>query len=140
MAADLTAVAKRLPPELRVRASGDADIERVVEFQNRWATPSQWMAPASARLMMTAMPDPLRLTLLVEDRGDELQAVGLTSSGGMFASPDGSWRVGLRVAPQWSYRGGHLRPFALSSLTFPQVDSVVKLELRWQKLTTPSSF
>jgi mycothiol synthase len=105
VATDLTAVAKRLPPELRVRASRDADIERVVEFQNRWATPSQWMAPASARMMMTAMPDPLRLTLLVEDGSDEIQAVGLTSNGGMFAAPDGSWRVGLRVAPQWRRRG-----------------------------------
>jgi GNAT superfamily N-acetyltransferase len=104
VATDLAAVAKRLPPELRVRASGDADIERVVEFQNRWATPSQWMAPASARMMMTAIPDPLRLTLLVEESDDKIRAVGLTSNGGMFASPDGSWRVGLRVAPEWRRR------------------------------------
>lgn len=88
-----------------MRASRDEDIERVVEFQNRWATPSQWMSPASVRAMMAAIPDPLRLTLLVEDGGEAIQAVGLTSNGGMFASPDGSWRVSLRVAPEWRRRG-----------------------------------
>ena len=105
MATDLAAVAKRLPPELRVRASEDADIERVVEFQNRWATPSHWMSPAAARAMMTASPEPLRIALLVEDGGGAIQAVGVVSNGGLFASPDGSWRVGLRVAPEWRRRG-----------------------------------
>jgi len=105
VATDLAAVAKRLPPELRVRASDDGDIERVVEFQNRWATPSHWMSPAAARLMMTANPEPGRLTLIVEDRSGAIQAVGLTTNGGLFASPDGSWRVGLRVAPEWRRRG-----------------------------------
>lgn len=85
--------------------SRDADIERIAEFQNRWATPSQWMSPASARAMMTAMPDPLRLTLLVEDGSDAIEAFGLTTNGGLFASADGSWRVGLRVTPQWRRRG-----------------------------------
>jgi GNAT superfamily N-acetyltransferase len=102
---DLAAVAKRLPPELSVRASEDADIERVVEFQNRWATPSQWMSPASARRMMTVSPEPQRLTLIVEDRGGAIQATGTTGNGGLFASPDGSWRVGLRVAPEWRRHG-----------------------------------
>lgn len=101
MATDLATVAKRLPPELRVRASEDADIERVVEFQNRWATPSSWMSPAAARLMQMASPEPLRLVLLVEDRGGAIQGVGRTSNGGLFASPDGSWLVGLRIAPEW---------------------------------------
>jgi mycothiol synthase len=105
VATDLAAVAKRLPTELRVRAGQDADIERVVEFQNRWATPSQWTSPAAARQMMTASPDPLRVTLLVEDVGGALQGVGLTTNGGLFASPDGSWRVGLRIAPEWRRRG-----------------------------------
>ena len=105
MATDLAAVSKRLPPDLRVRASADADIERVVEFQNRWATPSSWMSPAAARAMMTVIPDPNRLTLVVEDRGGAIQAIGATGNGGLFASPDGSWRVGLRVAPEWRRRG-----------------------------------
>lgn len=105
MATDLEAVAKRLPPDLRVRTSDDADIERVVEFQNRWATPSQWTSPAVARLMMTASPEPLRLQLLVEDGRGAIQAVGTTGNGGIFASADGSWRVGARVAPEWRRRG-----------------------------------
>jgi len=105
VATDLAAVAKRLPPELHVRASADADIERIVEFQNRWATPSQWMSPAAARTMQTAGLEPLRLVLLVEDGGGAIQAIGSTSNGGLFASPDGSWRVGLRTAPEWRRRG-----------------------------------
>ncbi len=79
MATDLAAVAKRLPPELRVRGRADADIERVAEFQNRWATPSH--------------------------TGGTIRAVGSTSNGGLFASPDGSWRVALRTAPEWRRRG-----------------------------------
>jgi len=105
VATDLAAIAKRLPPELHVRASADADIERVVEFQNRWATPSSWMSPASARRAHEVSPEPNRLTLIVEGRSGEIQAVGSTGNGGLFASPDGSWRIGLRVAPEWRRRG-----------------------------------
>jgi mycothiol synthase len=104
VATDLAAVAKRLPPELSVRASTDADIERVVEFQNRWATPSQWSSPATVRAMMTVSPEPLRLQLLALDRGGAVRAVATTGNGGIFASPDGSWRVGVRVAPEWRRR------------------------------------
>jgi GNAT superfamily N-acetyltransferase len=105
VATDLAAVAKRLPPELRVRATADADLERVVEFQNRWATPSQWQSPSAARRMMAANPEPLRLGLVVEDGSGATVAIGSTSNGGLFASPDGSWRVGIRVAPEWRRRG-----------------------------------
>ena len=104
MATDLAAVSKRLPPDLRVRVSEDADIERVVEFQNRWATPGSWMSPASARRAHEVSPEPNRLTLIVEDRTGAIQSVGSTGNGGLFASPDGSWRVGLRVAPEWRRR------------------------------------
>ena len=104
MATDLAAVAKRLPSELTVRASGDADIERVVEFQNRWATPSQWISPAVARAMVNVNPEPLRLQLLVEDGAGAIHAVATTGNGGIFASADGSWRVGVRVAPEWRRR------------------------------------
>src|SRR6185503_14287996 len=69
VATDLAAVSKRLPPDLGVRVSADADIERVVEFQNRWATPSSWMSPVSARRAHEVSPEPNRLTLVVEDRG-----------------------------------------------------------------------
>jgi GNAT superfamily N-acetyltransferase len=105
VATDLAAVAKRLPPELHVRASTDADIERVVEFQNRWATPSSWMSPALERRAHEVSPEPNRLTLIIEGRSGEIQAVGSTGNGGLFASSDGSWRVRLRVAPEWRRRG-----------------------------------
>lgn len=105
MATDLAAVAKRLPLELRVRAGVDADLERTVEFQNRWADAGHWMSPAAARAMWTVAPDPSRFALLVEDDRGEVQAIAVTSSGGLFASPDGSWRVTLRVAPEWRRRG-----------------------------------
>ena len=42
-----------------MRGRLDADIERVAEFQNRWATPSQWMSPAASRAMQNASPEPL---------------------------------------------------------------------------------
>src|SRR5438309_9335534 len=63
------------------------------------------MSPAASRAMQAASPGPLRLVLLVEDTGGGVQAVGSTSNGGLFASPDGSWRVGLRTAPDWRRRG-----------------------------------
>ena len=105
MATDLDVVAKRLPPELRVRVGEDADFERTVEFQNRWADPGRWISPAAARAMWAAMPDPTRFALLVEDGRGEIQAIAVTSGGGLFAPPDGSWRVTLRVAPEWRRRG-----------------------------------
>lgn len=105
MATDLATLAKRLPAELRVRAAEDADLERTVEFQNRGADAGRWISPAAARAMWAAMPDPSRFALLVEDAGGAIQAIAVTSSGGMFASPDGSWRVTLRVAPEWRRRG-----------------------------------
>ena len=54
--------------------------------------------------MSEAVPDPTRFALLVEDARGETQAVAITS-GGPFTSPDGSWRVTLRVAPEWRRRG-----------------------------------
>ncbi|HEV8229803.1 MAG TPA: GNAT family N-acetyltransferase [Candidatus Limnocylindria bacterium] len=105
MATDLAAVAKRLPPELRVRTAEDADLERIVEFQDRWATPAQWISPAAARAMRSVSPDPSRVDLIVEDARGQIQAVGTVSSGGPFAPPDGSWRGNVRVAPEWRRRG-----------------------------------
>src|SRR6185436_5333193 len=63
------------------------------------------MSPVSARRAHEVSPEPNRLTLVVEDRSGAIQAVGTTGNGGPFASPDGSWRVGLRVAPEWRRRG-----------------------------------
>jgi GNAT superfamily N-acetyltransferase len=105
VATDLEVVAPRLPADLRVRLAEDADLERTVEFQNRWADAGRWISPAAARAMWAAMPDPTRFALLVEDGSGEIQAIAVTSGGGLFAPPDGSWRVNLRVAPEWRRKG-----------------------------------
>jgi GNAT superfamily N-acetyltransferase len=41
----------------------------------------------------------------VDDPSGEVIAVGTTSDGGLFRSPDGSWSVSVRVAPEWRRRG-----------------------------------
>ena len=94
-----------LPRELTVRQTTDADVERVFEFLNRFATPAQWQSPAVARQMEAATPEPNRLRYVVEERGGAIVAYGATSDGGMFASPDGSWRANVRVDPKWRRRG-----------------------------------
>jgi GNAT superfamily N-acetyltransferase len=89
-----------------MREAADPDLERIVEFQNRWATPAQWQAPAAARQMESvAPPEPDRLRLVVEDATGAIVAVANTSDGGMFRSPDGSWRIGVRVDPKVRRRG-----------------------------------
>src|SRR5512141_654765 len=94
-----------LPPELRARIAADADVEPSVEFLNRFATPAQWSPPALVRRAMSHNPEPLRLVVLVEDGDGRIQGFGATSDGGLWASPDRSWRVQLRVAPEWTRRG-----------------------------------
>jgi GNAT superfamily N-acetyltransferase/RimJ/RimL family protein N-acetyltransferase len=88
-----------------VRPSIDADVEREVEFSNRWATPSGWQSPAIARAMRQVNPEPNRLGLIAEDASGAIVGLAITGDGGLFRSPDGSWRVSLRVSPE-SRRGG----------------------------------
>jgi len=102
---DLSAISRDVPSELRVTEASDADLERVVEFLNRWATPAQWQATVAVRHMEQSVPEPLRLRVLVDDRGGGLVAVGTTGDGGIFRSGDGSWRLSLRVDPTWRRRG-----------------------------------
>lgn len=104
MTIDLASVATALPDELRARRAADGDLERRVEFQNRFATPGQWTAPAAARHFQEAHPQTLELALLVEHASGEIVATGETSEGFM-RSPDGSWHLSLRVAPPWRRRG-----------------------------------
>lgn len=104
MATDLADVVARLPRELRVSVGSETDIERSVEFLNRYASPGRWMAPALARRADQLNPEPKRLVLLVEDPSRAIQAYAAVSDGGSWASPDGSWRLSLRVAPAWRRR------------------------------------
>ncbi len=98
MASDHT-IANNLPAGLRVRPAEDSDLERTVEFQNRTATPSQWVSVEAVRHGQAANPEPVRVALLVEDSTDRIVAVGTTGDGGLFRSPDGSWQLGVRVDP-----------------------------------------
>jgi len=99
------AASAALPSGLRLRESGDGDIDRVVTFRNRYATPSQWQAPAAVRHMETASPEPNRLRFLVEDSAGAVVAFGMTGDGGLFRSPDGSWRVNVLVDSKWRRKG-----------------------------------
>ena len=94
-----------LPSGLRLREPDDADLERVVEFNNRFATPAQWQAASAVRHMESAMSEPNRRRFIVEDAAGAIVAFAGTGDGGMFRSPDGSWRVNLRVDPKWRRKG-----------------------------------
>jgi len=102
---DLAALAQRLPPGISGRVAGDADLERIVEFRNRYGTRGEWMSPAAARATLAASPEPLRVALVAEKAGGEMVGFGITSDGGLWRSGDGSWRLTLRVAPDHRRRG-----------------------------------
>ena len=105
MATDMTSLTAGLPSGLLMRVSDDRDLERIVEFRNQFATPSQWLSHASERHRQLTSSQPLLLTLLVVTVSGELIAVGSTGDGGPRRSPDGSWSVSLHVAPPWRGRG-----------------------------------
>jgi mycothiol synthase len=90
---------------VRVRPSTDEDIEREIEFSNRSATPSGWQSPTFARSMRQVNPEPNRLGLIAEDGSGAVVGLAVTGDGGLFRSPDRSWRVSLRVSPEWRRRG-----------------------------------
>ena len=99
------ATSAALPSGLRLRESGEADIDRVVTFRNRYATASQWQSPAAVRHMEAASPEPNRLRFLIEDGAGAVVAFAMTGDGGVFRSPDGSWRVNVLVDKQWRHKG-----------------------------------
>jgi len=104
VAAAREGIASRLPAGLLARVAEDADLERMVDFDNRFADPVQWTSPSVAREFERSNPQPNRLGLVVEREG-EIVAQGQTSDGGLWAAPDKSWRLGLRVAPEWRRTG-----------------------------------
>jgi GNAT superfamily N-acetyltransferase len=76
----------------------------MIEFDNRFADAVHWTSPAAARAFERSNPQPNRLAVLVEHDG-EIVAQGQTSDGGLWAPPDRTWRVGIRVAPDWRRKG-----------------------------------
>jgi GNAT superfamily N-acetyltransferase len=93
-----------LPDGLRSRVAGDDDLERMVEFDNRYADAVHWQSPATVRAFVRSNPEPNRLAILVE-RASKIVAQGQTSDGGMWAAADKAWRAGIRVAPEWRRKG-----------------------------------
>ena len=102
---DLVSLAIGIPDELRVRRATEADLERRVDFHNRYATASQWVPLETARHQHATSPNLSELALIVEDPAGAVVAVGETSDGGVMRSPDGSWNLSLRVAEPWRTRG-----------------------------------
>ena len=99
-------VAARIPPPLRIRvADPKGDLERIVEFQNRFARPAGYMALETVRRFEAQNPQPKRLVLVVDDPAGAVVATGSVGDGGVFALKDGTFRGGLRVVPEQQRRG-----------------------------------
>src|SRR5437870_11665569 len=101
---ELEAVARGMPADVRVRRGADSDIERMVDFQNRYSTPSQHTTLEVLLRRRKTNPEPLELTLLAEDDAGSVVAVGTATDGGLMGAADGSWGLSLLVAERWRYR------------------------------------
>src|SRR5438874_7552651 len=102
---ELETVARGIPADLRVRRAADNDLGRIVEFQNRYSTPSQHTTLEVLLRRRKTNPEPLELTLLAEDAAGSVVAVGTATDGGLMHAADGSWRLSLHVADRWRHRG-----------------------------------
>src|SRR5438477_12195548 len=102
---ELETVARGIPADLRVRRAADNDLGRIVEFQNRYSTPSQHPTLEGLLRRRKTNPEPLGLTLLAEDAAGSVVAVGTATDGGLMRAADGSWRLSLHVADRWRHRG-----------------------------------
>ena len=97
----------KLPEGARVRVAEfpGADLERIILFLNRYARPAQQMGLEMSRRFEENNPQPKRLALVVEDSGGEVVAQGQVGDGGVFSRGDGTFRTGVRVAPEWRRKG-----------------------------------
>jgi mycothiol synthase len=91
---------------LSVREGTAADLERIVEFQNRYARPGRTQTIELARRFEAANPEPNRLVLVVEDGTGALTvAAASASDGGLMGGGQNRWRANIRVAPEHRRRG-----------------------------------
>jgi mycothiol synthase len=90
---------------LSVRAGTDADFERLVEFQNRYARPGRTTSLELSRRFEAANPEPNRLVLVADDANGTLIATATASDGGLMGGGQNRWRAGIRVAPEHRRRG-----------------------------------
>jgi GNAT superfamily N-acetyltransferase len=90
---------------LSVREGTPADLDRLVEFQNRYSRPGRSQTVELARRFEDANPEPNRLLLLAEDSGGAVVAAASTSDGGLMGGGQNRWRANIRVAPGVRGRG-----------------------------------
>ena len=88
-----------------VREGTSADLERLLEFSNRYARPAFVQSLELARRFEAANPEPNRLLLIAEDARRAIVAVGTTSDGGVLGGGGNRYRANLRVAPEHRGRG-----------------------------------
>lgn len=90
---------------LSIREATAADLERVVEFQNRYARPGRRQSVELVRRFEAANPEPNRLVLVVENGPDAVIAVASASDGGTIGGGPDRWRANVRVAPEHRRHG-----------------------------------
>ena len=90
---------------LSVREGTAADLDRLVEFQNRYARPGRTESLELARRFEAANPQPDRLILVAEDASGAIIAQGSASDGGLMGGGQNRWRAGIRVAPEHRRHG-----------------------------------
>ena len=90
---------------LSVREGTPADLDRLVEFQNRYSRPGRSQTVELARRFEEANPEPNRLLLLAEDSAGAVLAAASASDGGLMGGGQNRWRANIRVAPD-ARKGG----------------------------------
>jgi mycothiol synthase len=88
-----------------IRDGTAADLERLLEFSNRYARPAFVQSIELARRFEAANPEPNRLLLIAEDARANVVGVGNASDGGVLGGGQNRWRLNLRVAPEHRKRG-----------------------------------
>src|SRR5438045_9388057 len=87
---ELEAVARGMPADVRVRRGADSDIARMVDFQNRYSTPSQHTTLEVLLRRRKTNPEPLELTLLAEHAAASAVAGGTATAGGLKVPAEAS--------------------------------------------------
>lgn len=90
---------------LTVREGTAADLDRIVEFQNRYARPGRGQSIELARRFEAANPEPNRLVLVALDAAGTIVAAGSASDGGLMGGGQNRWRANVRVAPEHRRHG-----------------------------------
>jgi len=83
-----------------VREGSSADLDRLVEFANRYSTPGRIQSVELARRFESANREPDRLQLIAQDHAGHVVGVGTASDGGLLGGRQNRWRAGVRVAPE----------------------------------------